>query len=167
MTPPDPPPLLAFDGDWHHYEHELYRIFIEEIARANLEFHGQRVSCRRMPETAGRWASFWHLVQEGRSEDDRTPDLRRCERLRWIRWMIENAGTHPGIDEWQNSRKNKTNTLLWYREEYLVVLAQRRDYWLLKTAYCTDRPRPITQLCRERDNFHQAGQTAGGGAQNS
>lgn len=63
--------------------------------------------------------------------------------------------THPGIEEWQNSRKNTINTLLWYREEYLVVLAQRQGYWLLKTAYCTSQTRRVSQLRRERDNFQR------------
>jgi hypothetical protein len=66
-------------------------------------------------------------VQEGRVEDDRTPDLRRCERIRWVRWIIESAATHAEIDEWQISRETEINMLLWYRKEYLVVLAQRRD----------------------------------------
>ncbi len=117
MTPPD---LLLFDdfgGDWRGYENELHRIFIDEIARAGLRFRGRRVSCPHKPETAGRWALFWHLIQEGKVEDERTPDLRRCERLRWVRWVIENALTHSAIDEWQNNRKNEINTLLWYREE--------------------------------------------------
>ena len=155
-----PPALLPFDtfgGDWEAYEHELYRIFVDEIARVGLQLRGKRVVCRRSPETAGRWASFWHLVQEGRVEDDRNPDLRRCERLRWIRWVIQNAGNHPEIDEWQNSRRNVTNTLLWYREEYLVVLAQRQDHWLLKTAYCTGQRQRIQQLRRERNNFRRLG----------
>ena len=167
MTLPDPPPLLDFHGDWQRYEQELHGIFIEDIAQAGLQFHGQGVSCRRHPETAGRWAAFWHLVQEGSTEDDRTPDLRRCERLRWIRWIIENAGVHPEIDEWQNRRKSEINTLLWYQEEYLVVLSQRGNYWLLKTAYCTEQPKRKAQLRRERDNFRRAGQPAGGGTQNS
>ncbi len=155
-----PPELLLFDafnGDWDAYEHELYGIFLREIARSGLMFRGKNIVCRRIPETAGRWASFWHLVQEGRVEDDRTPDLRRCERLRWIRWVIQNAGSHPQIDEWQNRRKNVPNTLLWYREEYLVVLSQRGDCWLLKTAYCTDQRRRIQQLRRERDDSRRLG----------
>lgn len=119
--------------------------------------------CRRHPEAAGRWASFWHLVQEGRVEDDRTPDLRRCERIRWVRWVIENAATHAEIDEWQNTRGTEVNTLLWFREEYLVVLAQRQGYWLLRTAYCTEKSGRIRQLRKERDAFHRAN---GAGAQN-
>ena len=159
-----PPALLLFDtfnGDWEAYEHQLYRIFVAEIAGGDLQFRGKKVSCRRTPEIAGRWAAFWHLVQEGRVEDDRMPDLRRCERLSWIRWVIQNAGKHPEIDEWKNTRKNEKSTLLWYREEYLVVLAQRRNYWLLKTAYCTDQRLRIQQLRRERNNFRRLGNTGG------
>ncbi len=156
MTPPALLPFNAFGGDWNAYETELHRIFMAEIAQGGLHFRGWPVNCCRLPETAGRWASFWHLVQEGRVEDDRTPDLRRCERIRWVRWIIESAGTHPEIDEWQNSRGSETNSLLWYRKEYLVVLARRRDYWLLKTAYCTEQRGRIAKLQRERDAFLRA-----------
>lgn len=151
-----PPELLPFDGDWVAYEEELHRIFIEEIAKGALRFRDLPIRCRRRPETEGRWALFWHLVQEGPVEDDRHPDLRRCERLRWIRWVIENSVSHPEIDEWRNMRDNKTNTLLWYREEYLVVLARRHGYWLLKTAYCTEKSGRIRRLQNERDAFHHA-----------
>jgi hypothetical protein len=50
----------------------------------------------------------------------------------------------------------EVNTLLWFREEYLVVLGQRRGYWLLRTAYCTDKSRRIAQLKKERDAFRRA-----------
>lgn len=69
---------------------------------------------------------------------------------------IENAPTHAEIDEWQNRRGTEINTLLWYREEYLVVLAQRQNYWLLKTAYCTEQRGRIEKLRRERDAFRRA-----------
>lgn len=59
--------------------------------------------------------------------------------------------THAEIDMWQNTRGSEINTLLWFREEYLVVLGQRQDYWLLRTAYCTDKSGRIAQLRKERD----------------
>lgn len=154
-----PPDLLLFQnfgGDWKKYEKELNRIFTEEIAWGSLRFRNRPVNCRRIPETGGRWASFWHLIQEGREEDERTPDLRRCERLPWIPWVINNAITHPEIDGWQNKRGSETNSLLWYREEYLVVLSQRQGYWLLKTAYFTDKKYRIRQLRKERDAYLSA-----------
>jgi hypothetical protein len=156
MTPPELVLFNAFGGNWDTYEAELNRIFSVEIACETLQFQGVRVGCRRHPEALGRWASFWHLVQEGVVEDNRTPDLRRCERIGWVRWVIENAETHPAIDVWRNTRGAEINTLLWYREEYLVVLAQRQGYWLLKTAYCTEQSGRIRQLRKERDAFRQA-----------
>ena len=154
MSPPNLVRFDAFGGNWDVYEAELYRIFREEIAHGGLQFRGWPVNCRRIPETRGRWAAFWHIVQEGSAEADRTPDLRRCERIRWIRWVIENATAHPEIDEWRNERQRERNTLLWYREEYLVVMARRRNYWLLKTAYCTEQRRRIAKLRSERDAYH-------------
>ena len=69
--------------------------------------------------------------------------------------MIENATAHPEIDEWRNERQREKNTLLWYREEYLVVMARRRNYWLLKTAYCTEQRRRVAKLRSERDAYHR------------
>ncbi len=84
------------------------------------------------------------------------PDLRRCERIRWVRWVIENATSHAEIDIWQNTRVTEINTLLWLREEYLVVLGQRQGYWLLRTAYCTEKSGRIAQLRKERDAFRRS-----------
>ena len=156
MNPPDLLRLNDFGGDWPTYEAALNRVFMGEIARAGLVFQGDAVNCRRHEEFAGRWASYWHLVQEGKVEEDRTPDLRRCERLRWVPWVIQNASAHPEIEEWQNVRKTETNTLLWYREEYLVILGRRNGYWLLRSAYCTEQGGRISQLRRERDAFNGA-----------
>ncbi|PYD81500.1 hypothetical protein CFR80_11245 [Komagataeibacter oboediens] len=148
-----PPELIRFCSDWSAYESELNRVFITEIAQGGLTFRGNSVSCRRLPETDNRWAAFWHLIQEGQIETERTPDLRRCERIRWIRWVIENAETNPEIDIWENQRGTATNTLLWFRTEYLVVLSHRNGYYLLKTAYCTEKRGRIAQLTKERDAF--------------
>lgn len=148
------PALLPFNGDWTTYETELYAIFLAEIAQGGLIFRGERVSCRRLPETEGKWASFWHLIQEGKVEDDRLPDLRRCERLRWVKYVIENWNGDPDIQWWENTRRSEINVLLWYREEYLVILSKRDGYWLLKSAYETSQPHRIRTLKTERDKFH-------------
>jgi hypothetical protein len=147
--------LSAYGGNWSAYEDELHTIFLNEIANGGLTFRGQRVSCRRIPETSGKWFSFWHLVQEGKIEDDREPDLRRCERIRWIAFVIANAESHPDILWWENERRTERNMLLWFRQEYLVVLSRRDGYWLLKTAYCTVQSGRVRQLRKEHDEFHR------------
>lgn len=148
------PPLIPFDGNWPTYEAQLYAIFLAEIAQGALIFRGNRVSCRRLPETEGKWAAFWHLVQQGKVEEDRLPDLRRCERLRWVKYAIESWNTDGDIQWWENARGSETNVLLWYREEYLVILSKRDGYWLLKSAYETDQPHRVRTLRAECDKFH-------------
>ncbi|MCA0961763.1 hypothetical protein [Salipiger bermudensis] len=151
MSAPD---LLHFedlDGDWDRYEAALYQVFEQDIIEFDLSFRGHPVNARRAPEHERKWACFWHLISEGRVEDDRLPDLRRCERIRWVRWVIENADVCGDIDVWQNRRNGETNWLLWYREEYLVILAARTGYFLLRTAFCTDREHRREKLRRERD----------------
>jgi hypothetical protein len=150
MTPPD---LLLF-GDydsWDDYCEVLYQVFCDEIRPPNLSYNDTRITCRRTPETYGKWNAFWHLVQEGKIEDDRTPDLRRCERLKWVAFVISNFNLNPDIQVWENPRRK--TVLFWYREEYLVVLSKRSDYYLLKTAYCTEKPHRKEALRQERDKF--------------
>lgn len=117
-------------------------------------FRGQSVAVRRIPETKGKGFGFWHCISTGEDEDDRTPDLERCKRIAWIRALIENAD-HPDIDCWSNTRGREKCWLLWFREEYLVVLAERNGYYLLKTGYCTVRARYIEKLRRERDDYQE------------
>jgi hypothetical protein len=151
MAPPDLISFNDFNGDWHRYEDGLYDVFQTDILRHDLRFRGAKVTARRNPEHERKWAGFWHLISEGRVEDDRLPDLRRCERLTWIRWIIENADSCAEIDIWENRRGRETNTLLWLQEEYLVILSARSQNFLLKTAYCTERDHRIRDLRKERD----------------
>lgn len=122
-------------------------------------FQGLWVRCRRDPiEGDGKEAGFWHCVSEGPNELDRVPDLRRCERIAWIRAVLENSAK-DGVDVWKNDRQGDERTLVWYREEYLVVLATRRRhrdgfvYYQLITAYETKEHHRTRKLRRERDDY--------------
>jgi len=152
MTLPDLIQLNDHNGNWERYENALYAIFNRDIVKCDLRFRGQKVNARRNPEHEQKWACFWHLISEGRVEDDRLPDLRRCERIQWVRWIVENADSDVQVDIWENKRKSQRNILLWYNEEYLVVLTIRKGYYLLKTAYCTDQSHSIRKLQRERNS---------------
>ena len=153
------PALLLFSdcgGDWEFYIDFVYETFLDDIVRQPLMFRGERVSCRKHPETRGKGAGFWHMVQEGAIEEDRVPDIRRCERIPLIKYMIENCDLEWEIDVWENTRGSESNTLLWFSEEYLVVLGRRTGYWLLRTAYCTTKNHRIQALRKERDAYFQA-----------
>jgi hypothetical protein len=122
----------------------LYEYFTGDFISSKPVFQGESVACKRHPLVQGKEATFWHLISEGRSEEDRLPNLRRCERIRWPRPIVENA-VEPGIKIWENERAGERRICLWLEDcEYLVVLARRSGYVLLWTAY------PVVETHRKR-----------------
>ena len=61
------------------------------------------------------------MISEGSVEEERTPDLRRMERIRWPAPVIEHSDDGV-IKVWRNQRRrNETRILLWLEElDYLV-----------------------------------------------
>jgi len=156
---PSLPPLLelaGFDGDWQRYIDAVFGEFHRDFIASQPKLKGRWVRCRRDPIYDGKEAGFWHCTSEGPDEAQRIPDLRRCERIRWIRYAIEHVD-FVGIDHWTNCRGNETRHLLWVNEEFLVVVAERRrkrdgfQYLQLITAYCTLQESRKEKLRRERD----------------
>ena len=135
-----PPELLPFAGDWSSYEDQVYQVFLDSFVMARVMFQGLPVKAKYRQETHGKGYSFWHTISEApdpknRNEEDRIPDLRRCERIRWIAWVIDNA-ENDGFVWWENRRKGEAHVVIWNREhDFAVVLAKRSGYYLLKTAY--------------------------------
>lgn len=156
----DPPELLPFAGEWSNYEDRIYEAFLETFVHATVTFGGCRVTAQRRPETRGKGFSFWHVISEApsrqnRNEDDRVPDLRRCERIRWIAWAIEHASNGTdGFSWWENQRGSEARVVVWAEPwDFAVVLAKRRDYYVLKTAFCELRPHRRRTFEQERNAF--------------
>ena len=150
------PELFPFNGDWQSYEDGLYQIYLSEIVRSNLCFNGLPIRCQYRPESKNKHFGFWHVISEREIEDDRTPDLRRCERIGWIAYLIAHAEKDSEISWWENKRGSNIHVVIWHEtENFAVILAKRKDYYLLKSAYCP-RSRRIKDFIRERDNFWKA-----------
>jgi len=151
--PPDwLPELMLFDdyqGDWTGYIDEVYACFERDFVLDRPMYRGARLGVKRHPLIDGREATFWHIVSEGTVEAERIPDMRRCERVRWPRAIIEHCD-EPCIKIWENTRRNERRILLWFEEqEYLVVLADRRGYTLFWTAYTVTQDHSKRKLQRE------------------
>ena len=147
------PPIESFEGQWSQYEDHLYEIFLETVVRGGLTFKGLPVKSQYRSETNNKGFSFWHIISQGDQENERTPDFRRCERIRWISWIIREADLNQGISWWENKRSNKTHVVLWCEsEQFAVILAQRKDYYLIKTAYMV-KPNRERAFRKERDKF--------------
>ncbi len=46
---------------------------------------------KKHPLVDGKEYTFYHITHKGNIENDRTPELRRCERIGWARPVIENG----------------------------------------------------------------------------
>lgn len=133
------PPLMEFNdygGDWKVYLEAIYAAFKSDFVISKPSFRGRRLGLKRYPEYDGKEATFWHMISEGSVEEERTPDFRRCERIRWPRPLIEHEA-EPEVLVWTESRASNDDRIHIYLpdERYLVVLADRGNYILPWTAF--------------------------------
>ncbi|OPX55945.1 hypothetical protein SAMN02745127_01124 [Oceanospirillum multiglobuliferum] len=138
--------LNDYGGDWSQYFDEVYRLFCVDFVDDKPLFRGLRLGLKRHPEYAGKSATFWHMISEGSEESERTPDLRRCERITWPRAHIENDADSR-LKIWVEKRGPDKRVHIWHEKaEYLVVLNKRKDYILPWTAYTVERSHEKVKL---------------------
>lgn len=152
------PPLVLFtdyDGNWDRYVEALYDFFKQDWVDSKPTFRGTAFRLKRYPIEQGKESTFWHFISEGKIEEDRLPDFRRCERVRWPRPIVEHADDdQETIKVWENTRKGKTRILLWFEaQEYLVILEQRKGYLLPWTAYPVTRGHTKQKLQKEYEDY--------------
>jgi len=150
------PSLVLFsdyEGNWDIYLDAIYSFFKADFVDSKPVFQGRRLGLKRHPVEYGKEATFWHMIQEGAAEEDRTPDFRRCERIRWPRAIIEND-TDSAIKVWRNKRGREKRVCLWFEyDSYLVVLADRGDYILPWTAYPVEMAHQQQKLQKEYEKY--------------
>ena len=93
------------------------------------------------PKFQDRAYTFYHMTHKGDVEQDREPDLRRCECMPWARPTIENV-ENWGLKFWRQTRQRSKNrvciALETEDETYFVVLEVRDTYVLLWTAFLSE-----------------------------
>lgn len=135
------PPLIelsAAGGVWAAYCQLIYDRFLADFIASQPRHLGLPVKCRRDPIFEGKEAGFWHCVSEGPNESTRIPDTKRCERIAWVKAIVENSHD-PDVLSWENDHRGDRRQYFWFKEAYLVVLGVRKGYFQLITAFCTDR----------------------------
>jgi hypothetical protein len=141
-----------FKGDWNKYLTFLYEVFKSDFINSGCNYRGIKIAIKKHPQIDNKEATFWHLISEGKDESERTPDLRRCERIKWPKPIIENVPINE-IKVWQNKRGSETRLCLWLEvAEYLVILAERNNYLLLWTAYPVTENHMKKKLLKEYKN---------------
>jgi hypothetical protein len=93
------------------------------------------------------------MISEGKEEENRVPDLRRCERIRWPKPIIEHEDD-PKVKYWVSVKRNEDRIHIWLEEEdYIVVLADRKGFLLPWTAFLITRPHTREKLRKEHKEY--------------
>lgn len=160
------PELLMLEhagGDWGVYLEQLHNRFAADFIHSKPAWPGKRVGVKRHPEHGGKSATFWHLISEGAVEEERQPNMRRCERIGWPRPMIDEFDeAHPGatacrIVWWKERRGNEQRYLLAPDDfSYVVVVADRGEYVLPWTAFWIEHDHQRTKRERAFKAFWEA-----------
>lgn len=159
MILPELVTLEQFHGQWDKYLAHIYKVFIDSIVNAKLQFLGKPIRCAWHPPYQDMHFSFWHIISqssENKGEENRIPDMRRCERIAWIGHLINNANNLNEIWCWQNERPtsrgaNKHVLLYHHSERFLVVLREKPDCYQIATAYSIEQEHRHRKLFKEKE----------------
>lgn len=139
--------LTDYRNNWDNYLSALYTFYTKDFIETKPVFRREKLAVKKHPLVDGKEATFWHIIQKGKNEDERIPDLRRCERICWPKPIIEHC-EEGGIKIWENERYTKKgkqiSICIWFEQaEYLIILRKRVGYILFWTGY------PVTALHRK------------------
>jgi hypothetical protein len=141
-------------GDWEQYLAAIYEIFKADWIRSKSKFDGRPLRLKRHPLEHGKEATFWHFISEGNVEVERVPDIRRCERIGWPKWMVVQKRPCSYLHHWQSSRKGETRHLIALPDySYLFVLADRGDFLLPWTAFPVSQSHQRNKLAKEHADW--------------
>lgn len=152
--------LEDFNGKWDSYLSELYLRYTEDFHQYTPILESLCVRVRKGNPNE-KDPTFWHLISEGSVETERTIDLRRCERIRWPRRIIEHDDNLE-IRIWKSKRlKNgqlEERIIIALKDfSYIVVLAKIRNYFILITAYSVERKHTKRKLEKEYEEYKKGG----------
>jgi hypothetical protein len=134
--------LLSFyEGDYTKYIAVVYEVFKRDFVLSKPNFRGQQLRLKFHPEYEGKAYTFYHMTHEGEDEQNRTPDLRRCERMPWAKPVIENCDKWQ-LKVWPQKRGSHNRLCIWLERElepdYFIILDVRKNYLLPWTAFVAE-----------------------------
>ena len=161
--------------DYKEYEANLYKIFRKMFFDDKVFFKGLQVKVETNPKYLEYEHAFIHLTCKTESPNpkdvnDREPDFRRCERLHWIKSIIEkypcleNCVNCEGLllyEEYVNGNENRIRTKIFFpKEQYIIILEKRKNYYELITAFFIDRgfnDRNINKYYKKYNEYKRQG----------
>ncbi len=129
MSNPEWLPELFSVNPWQYDTFEkLYQLFEQDFKTTQPMYNGQAVWF--FPEMEdGKEKIFWHLTsRDDKETGDRLPDLRRSERLPWVRPMLDQPEM-PEVLAWDHEEGDGTvKTYVWLENyDFVVILKKYQD----------------------------------------
>lgn len=153
---PDLITLDEHDGDFDKYNTAVYNIYIHDFISDRPFYKGNRIGTKKHPLIHKKEYTYYHLTHDGDDEQDRIPNLRRMERIRYPRSIITLYKSKE-IKVWKNYRKGEQRILFYFqKEKYLTILTVRNGYLILWTAYFIEMDHTEKKLLKEYDAYIKA-----------
>ncbi len=158
--------LNDYGGSYDDYEDALLKVYTADLWNSGLQFGGLNVVPRvhKRFEQNGKkldW-TFVHFTSVGPEDEDRELDLRRCERIGYVKAIIENAHLDC-VKIFENTRldKNKKpikSVVLWCEcANAKIVLTKRQgqddDYYVVTTFYLINSAHKINKHNEEYEAY--------------
>ena len=149
--------LTSYGGNYSSYIDAVYEIFHDDFIRHKAYFGSHELKMKFHPIFQERAYTFYHITHEGEKEDERQPDLRRCERICWAKPCVENV-ERWNLKFWRQMRKKSENRICILLDvendfDYFVVLEVRENYVLLWTAFVSTRSHETQKKLKEYEEW--------------
>ncbi|MBP1629304.1 MAG: hypothetical protein H6Q15_197 [Bacteroidetes bacterium] len=133
--------LEDYGGDYHRYIDAIYEVFKNDFIIHKTTFGSCQLNLKFNPIFKDRAYTFYHMTHKGEIENEREPDLRRCECIPWARPAIEKTEEWE-LKIWEQERGGKHRICIWLDNcddiDYFVILDVRSNYILLWTAFVSE-----------------------------
>lgn len=148
---PDKIYLSDYNGHYESYMDALYTVFERDFVQSRPYFGSHRLGLKYNPEFQGRAYTFYHMTHTGEIENERIPDLRRCECIPWARPTIEKT-SELSCRCWIQKRGRYYRVCIWLQtdeDNYFVILDVRKTFILPWTAFVAERSHEIHKKEKE------------------
>lgn len=151
--------------EWNSYLEKLYSsIFKPQFIDTKPVFMGWSVLSRKEPMD-GEWEhGFTHmthvdLLHTSNNPNDRIPDLRRSERLNWVKPMIENYECSVEkqcgkILYWEEMYRGRVRcNLLFPSERFHIVLERARNVYFIITSFYIEKDWELNKRIKKYETY--------------
>ncbi len=142
------------------YVDYVFSFFKRDFIDSVPAFRGKHVGFDRTDDN-GKPAGFTHITTEtDHKTGERVLSMRRCERIGWIRAIIEHS-TDPAVLMWEKEHftpRRVTNRIYLFLEcdNFVVIIEEKKKGYYMITAIFVDSPKQKAKHLKAHEEYHQA-----------